>query len=311
MMADLTPTMNDAYHEYAGLLLRRHRLLEDSKDESPETEAVEERLTALWAGFDETQRQSLNGIASDLNWVRRHGQPAPKARRPEEVTGSEEKQLQRAEKGGDWHTALHLLRVCAPKLDDAAELARRRARALNGTGLKDLAGVFEELAEDLPSEIPDRAIKEHARSFAETAGFLYKHIPHHNVQSILLEGAFALELYLKALNSFVRYHPLEHSGFQLTSEAAQHVHDLVELYDSIAEPVREVLASAYAASPPIHPEPTLREALDRFRNVFKEIRYVYAIKNYEGKGITDLIRLLEFVKRHVESMPARPASKAS
>src|SRR4051812_8181851 len=120
-MSDLKPIMNEAYREYAGLLLRRHRRLEEGKDDDPETEDIEERMLRLWGGLDKVQRQSLNGIGSDLNWVLRQGRPAPKARRPEEVTEDEKRRLREAEKVGDWHAVLHWLRVCvpAPPNDDA------------------------------------------------------------------------------------------------------------------------------------------------------------------------------------------------
>ena len=113
-MRDLTPRTDATYREYADIQLRRHFLLIDGKGESEEAGEIEERLSVLWEGMDDTQRRSLNGIAADLNWLRRRGTPPPKGRDISDVTEAELHELQAAQDGEDWYAILHYLRVCAP-----------------------------------------------------------------------------------------------------------------------------------------------------------------------------------------------------
>ncbi len=114
-MPDFTPKTDAAYREYADKQLRRHFLLVDGKGDSDEAAEIEERLSALWEGMDQTQRHSLNGIASDLNWLRRRGTPPPKGRAASEVADAELQQLQAAQNAQDWYATLHHLRVCAQR----------------------------------------------------------------------------------------------------------------------------------------------------------------------------------------------------
>src|ERR1022692_2077257 len=96
-MRDFTPKTDAAYREYADMQLRRHSLLIGGKGESEEAGEIEERLSVLWEGMDETQRHSLNGMAADLNWLRRRGTPPPKGRDLSEVTEAELRDLQTAQ----------------------------------------------------------------------------------------------------------------------------------------------------------------------------------------------------------------------
>jgi tetratricopeptide (TPR) repeat protein len=113
-MRDFTPKTDAAYREYAEMQVRRHFLLIGGKGESDEAGEIEERLSSIWEGLDETQRRSLNGMAADLNWLRRRGTPPPKGREVSEVTEAELRELQAAQDAQDWHAILHHLRVCAP-----------------------------------------------------------------------------------------------------------------------------------------------------------------------------------------------------
>src|SRR6266852_7963618 len=93
-MSSFNPTMDAAFRESAELELRCHHLLLDGKENDPEILAAEDRMTALWEKLDENQRRSLNGMGSDLNWVRRKGEPPPRGRqKPEDVTSIEQQEL--------------------------------------------------------------------------------------------------------------------------------------------------------------------------------------------------------------------------
>jgi hypothetical protein len=139
------PIFDAGYRKYAQLLLRRHQSFLEGRDEGPEIEEIEEDLSAAWEALNEVQRQNVNGMGSDLNWVRRHGAPPPRGRPISAVAEDDRQRLLDVEAKRDWHAVLHLLRVCAPILT-IKELARRRAAAYAGLGLTDYADACRSLA---------------------------------------------------------------------------------------------------------------------------------------------------------------------
>jgi len=151
-MDAFAPNISKEYTDYAALLLRHHRLLVDGRVDADETAAVEERMTQLWEGLDATQRKSLAGLGSDLNWVRR-GALAPLAPRPQDVSQADLGELARAKEAGEWHKVLHQLRVCTPKVPPA-QSAQCRAEAWKAIGQPLIARVFSEYASKLE---PSRA----------------------------------------------------------------------------------------------------------------------------------------------------------
>lgn len=153
-MSSFDPTLDTAFRESAELELRCHHLLLEGKENDPEIQAAEDRMTVLWEKLDEVQRRSLNGMGSDLNWVRRKCEPPPKGRKlPTEVTDEEQQELAAALFMLDWHRILHYLRLCAPRLS-IAYLAQRRGTAYDGVGLHAYARVFHEL---VPATDPGKA----------------------------------------------------------------------------------------------------------------------------------------------------------
>ncbi len=140
-----TPTVDEVYRRCAELLLRRHRLLSEAKDEDAEAETGEEEMTRLWDRLDAVQRRSLSGLGSDLSWVRRGFELAPRRRRPEEVTPQDFQSLVQARNDADWHGLLHHLRLCAPGMSPS-QLASLRAAAWDRIGLPQLASVFYDVA---------------------------------------------------------------------------------------------------------------------------------------------------------------------
>jgi hypothetical protein len=141
-MSPFDPKMDAAFREYADLQLRHHDLLVEGKASAPETSAVEDRMDALWGTLDDTQRRSLSGMRSDLNWAQRRGEPAPKGRKaPEEVAREEQQELVAAIGLKEWHRILHYLRLCAP-LYPIAALAQLRGSAYEAIGLPTYASIF-------------------------------------------------------------------------------------------------------------------------------------------------------------------------
>jgi hypothetical protein len=142
------PEMNSVYHDYAALLLRRHRMLLAGEDADPEIRDIERRLLDLWPGLDDEQRRSLTGAAADLNWVRREGRPPPGAKTAAQVTNQDRQRLVEAEATKDWHAVLHSLRACAAVIG-VADLAGCRATAYALVGLPGFAAVFRRFAESV------------------------------------------------------------------------------------------------------------------------------------------------------------------
>jgi hypothetical protein len=143
------PTIDKTFRRYADLLLEHHRLLSGGKDDAADTEAVEEEMSRLWEQLDAAQRSSLSGLGSDLNWLRRHAAPAPKARTAADITDSQA--LASALKSSDWHTALHFLRACAPQVP-VLEQATIRSTAWSQLGFADVARTFAEFAKEMEGE---------------------------------------------------------------------------------------------------------------------------------------------------------------
>src|SRR5947209_7469104 len=139
-MGPYSPTVDNLYRRYADLLLQHHRLLSEGKAADAEIEKLEEEMTRLWDRLDATQRQSLSGLGSDLNWVRRQCHLAPRGRRPEDVTKQDFDFLAKAGKDGDWHSLLHYLRLCAPRTSPF-QLAYLRASAWAGLGFPQFASL--------------------------------------------------------------------------------------------------------------------------------------------------------------------------
>jgi len=144
------PTIDPLYLDYALLQLRRHYLLIDGKDDD-EMEQVEEELTALWENLSEAQRQSLNGMGSDLNWIRRGGELSSKGPTSTDVSEQDVADLDRAELTRDWHAILHYLRICAPILLPES-VAHIRATCYHELGLDLVAKVFDNFAATIPNQ---------------------------------------------------------------------------------------------------------------------------------------------------------------
>jgi tetratricopeptide (TPR) repeat protein len=158
-MSSFDPTIDAAFRESADLELRCHYLLLEGQEHAPEILAAEDRMTVLWEKLDEVQRRSLNGMGSDLNWIRRQCEPPPKGRKePKEVTATEQQELVAAIGSKDWHKTLHYLRLCAPMFP-IVTLAYLRGRAYEAIGLSSYASVFYGQAADLDPANADIGLK--------------------------------------------------------------------------------------------------------------------------------------------------------
>jgi hypothetical protein len=137
--------------EYALALLRYHYLLSEGKDSDSEVDLIEDRMSELWDELDETQRDEVRGISSDLNWIRRGYLPPPKGRRKEDITQAELDEFQANKDAGNLLPLLHAVRACAPALDNGL-VALLRARCYVGLGLPDVSEPFLKAAADLAAK---------------------------------------------------------------------------------------------------------------------------------------------------------------
>ena len=146
------PNINDIYRRYAELLRRHHHLLAQSRVDD-EIESVENQMTSVWNDLDSIQQRSLSGLSSDLNWLRRGGQLALRAKQPAQVADENLRELAEARYGRDWHKLLHLLRLCSARLP-TFEVAFLRATAWQALAFPQIASMFSELAAQLdPSNV--------------------------------------------------------------------------------------------------------------------------------------------------------------
>jgi tetratricopeptide (TPR) repeat protein len=140
--------MDSTYRKFAELQLAHHDLLAQGKDELPEAEELEARMTVLWHGLDDAQRKSLNGMGSDLSWLRSRGAAPPNGRSAVDVTEVELAELESAQQNMSWHAILYHLRVCAAALPQDL-LAYSRATCYFKLDLPQMSVPFADLTVEL------------------------------------------------------------------------------------------------------------------------------------------------------------------
>ncbi len=151
-----------------------------------------------------------------------------------------------------------------------------------------------------------------ARSLAPVGGQSGRLLP------FCMVGGFALEIYLKSLNSHWLYPDMvlppdknpDHgipSGLQTdmyrqTVQAAPGGHDLVKIFDGLDTLTRDEMTRKYAETSPLWGVRTLGEALARYRNIFVHSRYIFEDKHSIPDGpIVDILIFLDFLGDFVEA----------
>jgi hypothetical protein len=156
-------------------------------------------------------------------------------------------------------------------------------------------------------EIPNRQIADYADQIATAVEFLYEHVA--RVQcapSVLIEGALAVELYLKSLSAETVLHPLEGCEvLQQVTAVPQKGHVLEKLFDVIEQPIRDELQAAYATPPGVTGQTSLRAALGRYSTTFVDIRYIFERQEAGNLDVGGLIRLVQFFRSQVSRLPTR------
>ncbi len=136
------------FRAYVRVLVRRHQLLAEGKEDSDYAELLEGRMSELWERLDDTQRQEMRGISSDLNWLRRGYLPAPKGRRKEDISKAETDEFLKLLEAWDILPLLHSMRACAPALNQGV-VAMARARCYLSLGLDEVSEPFLKATIDL------------------------------------------------------------------------------------------------------------------------------------------------------------------
>ncbi|HUY89252.1 MAG TPA: hypothetical protein VMV10_10995 [Pirellulales bacterium] len=142
-MSHDAPVINEAYRIYVRILRRLHQLEVAGQAQSPEAAELESQLEDAWEPLTSDQRESVAGLGSDLNWIRR-GLP-PRGTPKEKVQSEDLKAVQRAIQANRPREVLWRLRHCAAAMPQA-ELARLRGDAWAKLGEHETALLFFEHA---------------------------------------------------------------------------------------------------------------------------------------------------------------------
>lgn len=145
-MATINADQDSAYRDYVRMLRELHQLWVDGREESAEAEALCNQMDAAWEGLNSEMKETVGGLASDLNWIRRG--PVAGEQPEEDVLREARPALASARQAGDWHGTLRHLRRCAPYLPQA-NVAFLRGRAWSELGDEAIALLFFEHARRL------------------------------------------------------------------------------------------------------------------------------------------------------------------
>jgi hypothetical protein len=143
------PLINEPYKEYVRLLRGLHQLLVEGKGDSPEADELRDRMDIPWETLSPEQRDSVGGLAADLNWIRRG--PIPGKTSKDELFREDAPAVLRAREDGNWHDVLRSLRRLAWYYPPA-DLAHLRGEAWSQLGDDATALLFFEKARDLAPE---------------------------------------------------------------------------------------------------------------------------------------------------------------
>ena len=150
-------------------------------------------------------------------------------------------------------------------------------------------------------EIPNDHVAESANQFRDAANLLFREMLRLNcVSPVLVNAAFAIELFLKSLNAKNVYHPDSDGLGYLVTAQPEKGHSLVKLYEGLDTEVQGVLQKFYGAWERKGKASCLKEALTLYDTIFVDWRYPFegAMKN-AGGSINGLIDLMNFFGRYV------------
>ncbi len=100
-------------------------------------------------------------------------------------------------------------------------------------------------------EIPDSTVVDIADQFCHAAEMLYAAVPRSGPQAMRVNAVFAIELYIKSLDShWVRHNQLDTLGVDcdaITSRPNKRGHKIEELFDHLGPDVQRLLVAEFAS----------------------------------------------------------------
>ena len=159
-------------------------------------------------------------------------------------------------------------------------------------------------------EVPNSEVAHTAQQFRQAANLMSKDklVCYLNIP-LMCNAAFALELYLKSLNTNNVYLPdpdaVPGTCYMVFSMPNKKGHVLTEQYDELLPELKKLLDDAYAQMPVVAHASTFREALAAYDDVYVSSRYWFDPKYPRGFGpnITALIDLVNLVGECIETLP--------
>jgi len=144
------------------------------------------------------------------------------------------------------------------------------------------------------AEVPDAHVRHLADQFLDAAELLLKHVPGVNAPSpIRVNAAFAIELYIKSLNSRWR---VGDSYSPVTTESNVRGHKLDKLFEELPENFRDDMASKF---------PEVPQLLKLYSATFEIERYGFEGRErpYASRTVNEIVELARMFRAYVDSLP--------
>ncbi|MEP3480308.1 MAG: hypothetical protein ABJZ55_13740 [Fuerstiella sp.] len=157
------------------------------------------------------------------------------------------------------------------------------------------------------AEYPDAHVANLAEQFLDTAGLLLRNIPGVVAPSSLrVNAAFAIELFLKSLNSHWQHHELEELGdgaYEITTQSNVRGHHLDRLYDDLPDRVRSDLNGAFASNRLASTFDDLCDALSTYAKTFENERYGFERRSIatDNRPMAEIVELGEFFREFIKN----------
>lgn len=156
-------------------------------------------------------------------------------------------------------------------------------------------------------EIPDSHVVDIADQFCHAAEMLYDARPHCGPQAMRVNAVFAIELYIKSLDShWERHNQLETLGVDcdaITTRPNKRGHKLDELFDHLHPDAQRFLIANFAPHPLNRKYPELRPMLAEYSDNFATDRYIFeSLDDGVRHPISETVELAKFFRSTVNSM---------
>lgn len=137
---------------------------------------------------------------------------------------------------------------------------------------------------------------------------MFDAIPHSGPIALRVNAVFAVELYIKSLDSHWLRHDLRDAlgidGDQITTKPNKYGHRLDVLFDHLDARIKHYLVERFASHPLNERYPGLRPMLAEYANSFAEDRYIFESKDPATGGLAeDPVELARFFESAVKSIP--------